>query len=63
MMRTRKNIGRAYGFGAGDAAIWERTLRLLAAGRLDVEPVITHHKLLPLTPELSLAVGDLAAID
>ncbi len=42
MVRARKNIVSAYGYGAGDAATWERALRLLAAGRLDVEPVITH---------------------
>ena len=29
-------------YGAGDAATWQRALRLLAAGRLDVEPIITH---------------------
>lgn len=42
MVRARKNIVSAYGYGAGGTATWKRALRLLAAGRLDVEPVITH---------------------
>jgi threonine dehydrogenase-like Zn-dependent dehydrogenase len=42
MVRARKNIVSAYGYGAGSTATWQRALRLLAAGRLDVEPVITH---------------------
>ncbi|MDE0027083.1 MAG: alcohol dehydrogenase catalytic domain-containing protein [Spirochaetaceae bacterium] len=42
MVRARKNIISAYGYGVGDAATWQRALRLLAAGRLDVEPIITH---------------------
>ena len=42
MVRARKNIVSAYGYGAGGTATWQRALRLLAAGRLNVEPVITH---------------------
>ena len=42
MVRARKNIVSAYGYGAGGTTTWQRALRLLAAGRLDVEPIITH---------------------
>ena len=42
MVRARKNIVSAYGYGTGNAATWQRALRLLAAGRLDIEPIITH---------------------
>ena len=48
MVRASKNLISAYGYGgAYTEATWKRALGLLASGRIDVEPIITHR--LPLT--------------
>ena len=43
MVRASKNLISAYGYGeAYTEATWQRALGLLASGRIDVEPIITH---------------------
>ncbi|MBN1686637.1 MAG: zinc-binding dehydrogenase, partial [Spirochaetales bacterium] len=44
MVRNRKSIISAYAYSP---QTWSRALSLLASGRLDIEPIITHR--LPLT--------------